>query len=101
MPINLPVSLLMQGRSRCMDGIWVIPQAVTSRLVTSVAAHFTTWYGLDNGIVTVGAASASFMDDWGHVKTGAVPQWFEKAKAQGDVSCLGSCPELRPERCPG
>lgn len=78
LPINLPASLLMQGRSQCVGGIWLVPQAATSRLVASVVTHLATGHGLDDALALARAGSTDLMDDWGLVTAGAVPQWVEK-----------------------
>jgi hypothetical protein len=64
----------MQGRSQCVAGIWLVPQAATSRLVT----HLATGRGPDDALSLARTGSTDLMDAWGLVAAGVVPWWVEE-----------------------
>jgi hypothetical protein len=71
-PINLPVSLLMQGCAQCVGGIWLLPQAPTSKLVASTITHVADGHTLIGALSLARASSANLRDHWGLASIGFV-----------------------------
>jgi hypothetical protein len=75
LPINLPASLLMRGCTHCVGGIWMVPQAPTSRLVAAAVTHIAAGRTLTEATALARAGSSNLLDDWGLASTGSIVSW--------------------------
>jgi hypothetical protein len=72
LPINLPVSLLMRGCTQCVGGMWLLPQAPTSRLVATTMTRIAAGDSLTKALATARDGSTYLLDDWGLTAAGSL-----------------------------
>ncbi|MFW3477088.1 CHAT domain-containing protein [Streptomyces microflavus] len=77
LPVNLPVSLLLRGTTHCVGGIWLLPEAATSRVIVSMISHLSAGRTLADSLSLARAGSRDLLDDWGLVSTGFIERWGE------------------------
>jgi hypothetical protein len=75
LPVNLPVSLLMRGCTHCVGGMWLLPQAPTSRLVAATITHVAAGRILTEALALARTGSRNLLDDWGLASAGAIEPW--------------------------
>jgi len=75
LPVNLPVSLLMHGCTHCVGGMWLLPQAPTSRLVAATITHVTAGHTLAEALALARTGSRNLLDDWGMATHGSIEPW--------------------------
>jgi len=75
LPVNLPVSLLMRGCTHCVGGMWLLPQAPTSRLVAATIAYIADGRTLAEALALARGGSLNLLDDWGMASVGSIKPW--------------------------
>jgi hypothetical protein len=75
LPVNLPVSLLMRGCTYCVGGMWLLPQAPTSRLVAATITHIAAGRTLTEALALTRAGSQDLLGDWGLASAGSIAPW--------------------------
>jgi hypothetical protein len=82
LPVNLPVSLLMRGCTHCVGGMWLLPQAPSSRLVAATITHVAAGRPLTEALALARASSRNLLDDWGLASVGSIEPWIGPAAAR-------------------
>lgn len=75
LPVNLPVSLLMRGCTHCVGGMWLLPQAPTSRLVAATITHVAAGRTLTDALALARTGSRNLLADWGLASAGSIEPW--------------------------
>ena len=75
MPLNLPVSLLMNGASFAAGGGWPLPQRTTASTLTLLIRSLAAGNPLSVALADARTPTAPVGDYWGLIAAGRIPPW--------------------------
>jgi hypothetical protein len=71
LPLNLPTSLLLQGCTSCVGGLWPLPQRETARFIARIVARVAEGSSLQEAVSNArDLKSPNLAGSWGMIATG-------------------------------